>query len=177
MENVFEILIKKLLDVGFYDLLIFIIALAIFYAILKKVKVMGDAPVLNAALAFCIAFLVFGFPVIVGYSLTAPFVKFFTHSFVWILIFFVGMLVASFFYPDLPKFLAEKFTSRTILNIGIVLGIVTLLLSGMINVIFATEPSESGGIAISTDVVAIIAGMIIFIVLLIVAGTVVTSAH
>jgi hypothetical protein len=175
MENVFELLIKKLLEVGFYDLLIFIIALAIFYAILRKIKILGDSPVVNAALAFCIAFLIFGFPVIVGFSLTLPFVTFFTHSFVWILIFFIGMLIASFFYPDLPKFLAEKFTSRTMITIAALIGLATIFISGMIGVIFATPPSEGGGIEMPIDTIAITAGLIIFIILLIVAGSVARS--
>lgn len=175
MVNVFELLIQRLVEVGFYDVLIFIIALAIFYAILRKVKILGDSPIVNAALAFCIAFLIFGFPVIVGFSLTLPFVTFFTHSFVWILIFFVGMLIASFFYPELPKFLAEKFTSRSMISIALVIGLATIIISGMIGVIFATPPSEGGGIVLPMDTIAIAGGIIIFVILLIVAGSVATS--
>jgi len=173
MENVFEIIIGKLIEVGFYDLLIFIFALTIFYAILRKVKILGESPIVNAVLAFSIAFMVFGFPVIVGFSLTLPLVTFFTHSFVWILMFFFGFLIASFFYPDLPKFLAEKFTSRSMISIGIAIGISAVVISGLIAVFWATPPGE-GRIQIPLDVTITAAGVIIFVVLLIVASSVVT---
>lgn len=172
MANIFETVVRKLLEVGFYDLLIFVISLTIFYAILRKVKILGDSPVVNAALAFSIAFLIFGFPVIVGFSLTLPLVTFFTHSFVWILVFFIGFLIASFFYPDLPKFLAEKITSRSLLSIAITIGIATLVISGLVTVFWATPPGEEGGIGIPFDTVITAAGVIIFVILLIVAASV-----
>lgn len=172
MANVFETVVQKLIEVGFYDLLIFIISLTIFYAILRKVKILGESPIVNAALAFSIAFLIFGYPVIVGFSLTLPLVTFFTQSFVWILVFFIGFLIASFFYPDLPKFLAEKFTSRSMISIAIVIGLVSVIISGLIGVLWATPPGE-GGIQIPLDTTIIAAGVIIFVILLIVAASVV----
>ena len=171
MANVFETVIQKLIDVGFYDLLIFVISLTIFYAVLRKVKILGESPVVNAALAFSIAFLIFGYPVIVGFSLTLPLVTFFTQSFVWILIFFIGFLIASFFYPDLPKFLAEKFTSRSMISIAITIGLASVIISGLIAVLWATPPAE-GGIGIPFDTVITAAGVIIFVILLIVAASV-----
>lgn len=171
MENIFTTVITKLMEVGFYDLLIFVIAITLFYAMLRKVKLFGESPAVNAALAFAISFMVFGFPVIVGFSLTLPLITFFTHSFVWILMFFMGFLIASFFYPDLPKFLAEKFTSRSTLNIGIAIGISAAIISGLIAVFWAT-PSGSVGSQIQMDTVITAAGVVIFIILLIIAGSV-----
>lgn len=176
MENIFAIVINKLLEVGFYDLLIFILSLALFYALLRKVKILGESPLVNAVVAFSIAFLIFGFPVIVGFSLTLPLVTFFTHSFVWILVFFIGFIIASFFYPDLPKFLAEKFTSRSMLSIAIAVGITSVIISGLINVFWATPPRE-GIIQYPLDTTIIAAGVIIFCVLLIIAGSIATYTH
>jgi len=175
MENVFEIVIGKLIEVGFYDLLIFVLALTIFYAILRKAKILGESPVVNAVLAFSIAFMIFGFPVIVGFSLTLPLVTFFTHSFVWILMFFIGILIASFFYPDLPKFLAEKITSRSMISIGIAIGVTAVVISGLISVFWATPPGE-GRIQLPFDTVVVAAGVIIFVVLLIIAASIVTRS-
>ncbi len=175
MTNVFQEVVTRLLEVGFYDLLIFIIALAVFYAILRKVKIVGESPMVNAALAFCIAFLVFGFPVMMGFSLVLPFVTFFTQSFIWILMFFIGVLIASFFYPDLPKFLIDKFSnSKTMIMVGILIALLVLLISGLVGAIFAVAPGE-GGIAIPMDTIVIIAGVIIFVVMIIIASAVATS--
>ena len=171
MTNIFETVVQKLLEVGFYDLLIFVISLTLFYAILRKVKILGESPIVNAALAFSIAFLIFGYPVIVGFSLTLPLVTFFTQSFVWILIFFIGFLIASFFYPDLPKFLAEKFTSRSMISIAITIGVASVIISGLIGVLWATPPGE-GAVQIPFDTVITAAGVIIFVILLIVAASI-----
>ena len=173
MENVAEIVINKLLEVGFYDVLIFVIALAVLYGILDKVKFFGGSTIVNVALAFSVAFLIFGFPIILNYSLILPMAKFFMHSFLWILIFFVGMLVASFFYPDLPTFLTEKFTSRSVFYITIAIGVATAVISGLVSVLWAAPPSdESISASPPTDVVIVAAGVIIFVILLVIAGSI-----
>ena len=172
MENVFQVLVEKMLEVGMYDLFIFVIALAMFYALLKKSKVF-DSEVVNAALASSIAFLIFGFPVIMNYSLTLPFVRFFTQSFVWLLMFFFGFLSASYFYPDLPKFLAEKFTSRSMLTIGIVGGLLISITSGTIAVLWAANPVEQKiEAALPYETSSMAAAVIIFVVLIIAAGSI-----
>ena len=173
MENVFELVVNRLLEVGFYDLLIFVVALALFYGILKKTKLFEGVRLVNEILAFCIAFLIFGFPIILNYSLILPIATFFTHSFLWILIFFVGMLVASFFYPDLPKFLVEKFTSRSMLSIGIAIGLATAIISGLVAILWATPSQEVATQPkppLQTTIVA--AGVIIFVLLIIIAGSI-----
>lgn len=176
MTNIFELVIERLLEVGFYDLLIFIIALSIFYAILKKSKLF-ESPLVNAALAFSVAFLIFGFPIILNYSLVLPMAHFFTQSFLWILVFLVGFLLASFFYPDLPKFLTEKFTSRSMLSIGIAVGISIAVISGMIGILWVTPaPEEATRPIVGRETTTIAAGVIIFVILLIIAGSVALRA-
>jgi len=173
MENIFKLLIEKLLEVGFYDLLIFIIALTIFYAIFKKFKLLGESPVINGVLAFSIAFLIFGFPVILNYSLVLPMATFLTQTFLFLLVFLVGFMAASFFYPDLPKFLAEKFTSRSMLSIGITIGIAVAILSGMFNLLFITPSAEETTAPLAPrEVSTLAAGIIIFVILILVAGAV-----
>lgn len=172
MENVFQALVERLLEVGFYDLLIFVIALSMFYALLKKSKVF-DSEVVNAALASSIAFLIFGFPVIMNYSITLPLVKFFTQSFVWLLMFFFGFLMASYFYPDLPKFLGEAFKSRSMLTVGIVGGLMIAITSGTISIMWAANPLEESiepGMPWETSSMS--AAIIIFVVFIIAAGSI-----
>ena len=174
MENVFEIVITKLLEVGFYDLLIFVCSLTMFYAILKKYKLLGDSPSINAVLAFIMAFMVFGYPVIVGFSLTLPLVKFFTQSLLWVMLFFMGVLISSVFYPDLPKLLIKKFTSRTAIWAGVFFTIVSMIVSGWASVLWMSPVTE-GNIVIPFDLSITAAGLIVFIIILLIGASVVVS--
>lgn len=170
MVSPFEIAIKKLVEVGFYDILLFVLSLAIFYAILRKSKILGESPLINAVISFVAAFLVFGYPVLIGFSLTMPLTMFFTQSFVWILIFVIGFVLASMFYPDMPKMLAEQFTKRTTLYVMLALGITIILMSTLISVFWTYPPAAPGAPTPSTDVIILAAGVIIFIVLIIIAA-------
>jgi hypothetical protein len=177
MTNVFEIIAQKLIDLGVYDFLFpFIITSAIFYGLLKKTKILGESVTINGVLALSIAFLIFGFPKLIGVTLASPFSRFFTGVTVWILIIGTGVLLAGFFYPDLLKFLAEAFTRRTALIVMIVIGISLFITSGFITVFTGgwtpTAPGAPGP-GISTDVIILAAAIIIFIVLLIIAGAIV----
>jgi hypothetical protein len=174
MASPIEEIIRKMLEVGFFDIIIFVISAAIFYAILKKFKLLGESPLINGAIAAGIAFLIFGYPVIVGFSLTLPLTTFFAHSFVWILTFFMAFMLASFFYPDLPKFLAEKFTSRSMISIAIVIGIVIALLSGLAGVLLQS-PAKPGTPQTPLNVTTTIGAVLLFVIILIVAGSMATG--
>jgi hypothetical protein len=172
MVNVFEVVVRRLIEVGFYDFLIFLLALGFFYAIVKKGKVFGESPLAIGLIAFAAAFLVFGYPVILGISLVTPLVTFFAQSFLWIIIFFVAFLIASMFYPDLPAFLKEHFTSRSMVTYGIAIGIATAVLSGMVTLIWTAPTGEDAtGPQAEQDVGIIAGGIIIFVILLIIAGS------
>jgi len=174
MVNVFEIVIKKSLELGFYDLLIFIFALTLFYALLKKFKILGESPTINAIIAFIMAFFIFGYPVLVGYSLTMPLTKFFTSSMLYILLFFMGILISSFFYPDLPKFLSKTFTSRTFMWIAGFFVILSIVMSGLLNVLWESAAVE-GGVQVSSDLSFIAAGIIVFLLVVLIAASVAVS--
>jgi hypothetical protein len=169
MVNVFEELITKLLEVGFYDFLIFMIALAMFYSLLKKVKLF-ESQIVTSVMAFCIAFLIFGYPVLLNFSLVIPMVRFFTQSFLFILVFFVATLIATFFYPDLPKFLTESFTSRGTFTVMIAIGITLAILSGGISLIWISGPAT--GPTAPAEISTVASGTIVFVILLIVAGSI-----
>jgi quinol-cytochrome oxidoreductase complex cytochrome b subunit len=172
--NPFEIVINKMISLGFYTYLFpFIITVAIFYALLKKSKVFGESIVINAVVALSIALLVFGFPVIAGVSLASPLSIFFTQATVWILIFVIGILLASFFYPELTKMLLETFKRRTVLMLMLVIGVVLFITSGLLSVFtygLAPKPGAGGAPGTPLDVIYITVALMIFIVLIIVAA-------
>ena len=174
-ENVFALVINKLLATGFYDLLLFVFSLALFYALLKKSKILGESNVVNGLIAFVGAFLVFGYPVLVGISLTLPLTAFFTQAIVWILIVVMGLILASLFYPDLPKMLAEQFTKRTTLYAMIAIGISILVTSTLVSTLWqgtGQAPTEGPGIpSAPKDVTLIATGVIIFIVLILIGAS------
>jgi hypothetical protein len=169
--NPFEMIVNKLIALGFYDFLFpFIITSAIFYALLRKSKVFGESAFINAAISLSIALLIFGFPVIAGISLATPLSTFFTQATVWILIIAIGFLLASFFYPDLTKVLLETFKRRTTLMMMLAIGITLFITSGLLSVftsgLFAPR---AGAPSPPLDIILIAAGLIIFVVLIIIA--------
>lgn len=175
MENIIEIFVQKMLEAGVYDLAIFVLALAIFYALLDKFKFLGGSKTVNAVIAFCVAFLILGYPVLVGFSLTLPFSIFFSQTLLWIMLFFIGLLIASMFYPDLPSFLSEHFMdSRTMLWVGITLTIISIVVSGMIG-IFYERPATEGMIQVPPDLSVMATGIIIFLAVLLIGSATVLA--
>ena len=178
MPDLFTPLIQNLINFGVYNLFIWMLALAIMYAVLRKSKILGESPFVNGVVALIIAFFIFAFPVLTGTSLTLPAVTFFTQATVFMLVFLISFLLASFFYPDLPKLLITQFTRRTTLWALVALGITLFVTSGLVGTFWSgvtspsTEGQEGGGTTVPTDVIIIIAGVMIFIVILIIAASV-----
>ncbi|MFH1623252.1 MAG: hypothetical protein ABIA12_01915 [Candidatus Aenigmatarchaeota archaeon] len=175
MENLFTTVISKMVDVGMYDLLIFVFALALFYAVLKRAKILGESTVINGTIAFVISFFIFGYPVIVGYSLVTPFASFFTQTTVFIMVFLVAFLMASFFYPDLPEFLTKSFSSRGMLMNTIAIGIAIAVISGAVSVLWNFPKGSEGMPSVPAEVPIMTAGVVVAILLLIVASSVVVT--
>jgi len=172
MENIVYTLISKLLSFGFFDILAFILVLALLYAILRKSKILGENPVIDGVVSFGIAFMVLAFPVLTGIGLTIPLSKFFTQASVFFLIFLVGFLLASMFYPNLTEWLPKVFTSRNTLFAMIALGIALFITSGLVGVIYqaATSPT-AGGTTGPSDIYILVAGLVIFIVIIMLSAT------
>jgi len=178
MVSPFEIVIEKMIELGFYSYVFpFLISSAIFYALFRKSKILGDSVVINAVIALSIAFMVLGFPVLVGFTLESQLSLFFTQATVFILIFVIGIIIASVFYPDLPKLLTEQFTRRTTIYQMIALGIGLFVTSGLVIVFtqgIAPQP-DSTTPAASGDLVLIISGIVIFIILIMIAASTLRS--
>lgn len=180
MPSLFEPLVKWMIEQGFYSFLFpWIITSAIFYGLLRKSKVFGESPVLNGVVSISIAFLIIGFPFLSQFSLALPISTFFTQATVFLLILVIGFIFASLFYPDLSKFLLEKFTRRTTLSILIVLGIALFITSGLVGVFTygIGKPAEPGTPSPPTDVIILAAGIIIFMVIIIIAGAMVMGGE
>jgi len=176
MANIFQPIVQKLIELGFYEFFFpWLITAAIFFGLFKKSKVLGESVVLNGAVALAISFLVFGFPVIAGFSLALPISSFFTQATVIILFLVISLLLTSIFVPDMRDFLGKAFTRRTIIWEMLALGLAIFIVSTLITVFWsqAGKPvAEGAAPAPSQDIIVITAGVIIFVVLLIIASSV-----
>jgi len=145
MVSPFELVVKALVDLGFYGFVLpFIISATVFYAILRRSKALGESNIINAVLSISLAFMVFGFPVITGTALDLPMVTFFTQITVFTLIFIMAGVVASIFYPNFPEFLNREFKRRTWLFISVALSVGLLITSGLISVILSAFAPKTG---------------------------------
>jgi len=176
MVTPFETVVKMMVSLGFYDFLFpFVISAAIFYALLKRSKMLGDSVVVNAVVSLSMAFMILGFPVLAGFALGTELSVFFTQAIVFILVFVVGMIIASLFYPDLPKMLAEQFTRRTTMFEMLAVGIALFITSGLVIVFtqgLSSRPGEELARPVaSPDIVLIVSTIVIFVVLIMIAAS------
>jgi len=172
MTDVFAQIVTKLNSLGFFNFLTFILAMTLVYALLRQRKIFGDNPLINGLIAFSIAFFIFAYPVITGISLTVPLTVFFSQAFAFLLLLFVGFLIASFFYPDLPKILGDLFKSRNTLFSMIGLSLTLFVTSGLIGIIYGGitgGPSKQP--SAPPENLLLIAGLIIAVIVLLVAAS------
>lgn len=181
MVNIFEGVVKKLVEYGFYDYLFpFIITSAIFFGLFRKSKILGDSVTVSAAVALSLAFFIFGVPVIIGISLAVPLSTFFVQGTVWILIFVFAFLLASFFYPNMFEFLSKIFVRRTMLWAAIAIGVMLFITSNLLSVFTqpAMTPVEPGAPPKPPmDLIIMAAGLIIFIVLILIGASVMKTGE
>lgn len=173
MPDIFAPIIQKLMDYGFGNFLIFIVTLAIFYALIRKSKVFGESVAINGLVAFAASFMIFSFPVLMGFNLVTPLSTFWTQGFVFLLFIIFGVIAASIFYPDLPAMLMKEFTRRTTFWTMIALGVTLFVTSGLVEIFTSLQakPSTSGLPKPPIDVVTIISGVIVFVVVLMIAAS------
>jgi len=174
-QDIFQPIVSKLLGMGILNAMLLFLFAAIIYAVLRKAKIFGDSEIINGVIAFIIAFFIFIFPFVTGVSLVNPLSIFFTQSMVIIIFLIVGFIAASFFYPDMPKMLGETFTRRSTLMVMIGLAIGIFVTSGLVTTLLAAFTSPKVGIggpgSPPADVLIIGAGLILFIVVLLVASS------
>jgi hypothetical protein len=166
MANVFEAGINWMEESGFFNILIFMIALALFYTILKRVRILGESPYVNGAAALAMAFLVFGYPVVIGYSLVTPVAAMFAQFTVVLLVIGVALLIASYFHPDLQKFLADraKPEERGWIWAGAAIAVGIALLSGVAQVLW-NAPKGNAGMPAAPPELTVMAGIVIVLII------------
>jgi len=165
-QNVFSDMLESFRSSGVFDIFIFLFFFVAFYAILTKSKILGSNVGVNGVIAIVVAFLISLYSSFTGFSLVEPLSRFFTQASVILLLFIVAFLLASIFYPDLPKMLIESFKSPMILYILIPLALVLLVTSRSIWVFWAGYKAAPGP---SSDITILIGGLLIFVVILIIA--------
>ncbi len=110
MANFFEIAIGRLIELGFYNFLLpFILFVTLFYAVLRRTKILGESEAIHGIVSVTVGLFIFGVPVILGISLTQPLTIFLTQSAVAMLVFTIGLLIASFFHPNIMEDLPNIF--------------------------------------------------------------------
>lgn len=173
-QNIFEPIVKRMYELGIINAFLLFLFSAIFFAILNKSKALGESVVINAIVSFIASFLIFIAPILMGINLVKPASLFFVQSASVILFLLMGVLLASFFYPDLPKMLARQFVRRTTFFAMLGLGIALFVTSGLISTFWlGTDTSQTqGNTGVVPDVVIIAAGLIIFVVVLMVASAI-----
>lgn len=179
MVDPFTLVIQQLDQLGFYNFVFpFMITAALFYALFRKSKLLGESAVINAVVSLSIAFLILGYPVLAGISLGTQLATFFTQATVWILILVVGVVLASVFYPDISKMLLEQFTKRTTLYEMIAIAVALFVTSGLVIVFtqgLTARPEPGAPPGPPTDVILIASALIIFLVLLLIAASIFRS--
>ena len=169
MADILAPMIKEFSS-SFGSIIIFVFIFTIFYAMLRKSKMLGESALMNGAASFIVAFMVTWFSVSFM-SLTEPLSVFFAQGTALLMFVIFGIVAASLFYPDLPKVLGE-FRSRSMLWIMIIFGILLFVTSGLISVFWAQaqQPPKPGEIRPATDVIVVSAAILIFAVVLTVAS-------
>jgi hypothetical protein len=170
--DIFTPAIKWFFEIGFGNVFVFILTTAIFYAVMRKAKVLGEKEMINGVVAMIAAFMVsFWIPIYTGFSFVSSLSAFFAQSTAIFLFFMISFLAASFFYPDLAGMLTEQFRKRTTLYVMLGLGIGLLVTSTLISSFWSVSPpAKPGAAAPATDILLVSAAVIIFVVILIIAA-------
>jgi hypothetical protein len=177
MAGIIENLINNLLEKGFFDILGFALVTAIFYGLLKKTKVLGESVVINGVVSIVAGFFIFGAPVLAGYKpLIYALSAFFTQATMWLLMFLLAFLAAAFFYPNMAEWLPKVIFRRTMLWVMLGLAFGLLVMSGFISVLWETMVTPLGSPSTkepgpAQDTYILVAGLIVFVILIIIAAS------
>lgn len=171
--DIFQPAIKWFFEIGFGNVIVFILITAIFYAILRKIKLLGESEMINAVIAIIAAFLVgFWIPIYTGFSFVSSMAAFFAQSTAFLLFIIISFLLASFFYPDMVGMLTSQFQKRTTLYIMMALGLSLLIMSTLVSSFWSVFPPAKPGTSPPTDILVVTAAIIVFIVVLLIASSV-----
>jgi len=175
--NYFEIVSRKLDELGFFNYIFpFLLITALVYVLLKKSKLV-ESPVALGSISLAISFIVvFGFPLITGLKWGSFISSFMAQASVFLLIFFVGFLFSSFFYPNLVERLPEFFKRRTTLLALVGFAFVLFVTSGLVNVFTSlTKPgvqAKLGGKPFPASITMFLVAIFLLATFILLAGAI-----
>lgn len=175
MANPFDFVINRLNVLGFFQLLLFVLASAVFYGLLRKSKLFGEPDrniVVNGVVALVAAFMVWAAPTLLGINLQDATMTFFAQGISATLIVMIALMITGMFAPEgLGKVLQENLKGRflsAVLILGIIVGIAIFFASGISNIFFPPSTISSG---LNTDTITvIIIGVLMVISVLVIVG-------
>jgi hypothetical protein len=173
MANPFETVILKLKDLGFFQFFLpFIFSAAVFYGLLRKSQIFGDAKqniTINAIVSMVAAFMVWAYPIIAGINIETQMATFWTLSMIAALPIIVTLLFVGFILPpDLPKGLAERLKGRpfyALIIVFVLIGFGILVASGLFAIFLPSGIGGEGfgGFSLSDDTILTIVIVIIMV--------------
>lgn len=174
MADIFAPVMKQFFETGFGNVLVFILASALFFALLRKSKILGENIFISAIVSLIAAFLVgFWIPVFTTFSFIRTLPSFFAQSTAILLFLLVGFIAASMFYPNFSEMLMEKFKSRGTLTVFIALALALFVTSGMVSSFWTSQPQpKPGEPKPPNEILLIAAAVIIFVVILVIGSSV-----
>jgi hypothetical protein len=175
MANPFDFVILRLNQLGFFQLLLFVLTSAVFYGLLRKSKLFGEADkniVVNGVVSLVAAFMVWSAPTILGIDIQTATTTFFVQGVAASLIIMLALMITGMFAPEgLGKVLQENLKGKflvAVLIIGLIVGIGIFFASGISNLFFPASTFTAG---LSTDTITIIViGVLMIISVLVMVG-------
>lgn len=175
MTNPFDFVILRLNQLGFFQLLLFMLTSAVFYGLLRKSKLFGEPEkniIVNGIVALVAAFMVWSAPTLLGIDIVTATTTFFVQGVSATLVIMIALMITGMFAPEgLGKVLQENLKGRflaAVLVVGLIVGIGIFFASGVSNLFF---PASTFGSGISTDTITIIViGVLMVISVLVIVG-------
>jgi len=174
MANPFELVARKLGELGVYDFLLpWLITSAIIWGLLQKSKLFGEnAVVINSVLSLSVSFFVWGFIIFTGGTNVGSSLSIFFMNMIFVGVVFTFILVlGSMFFPDYTSKLKESLPTETLFWIIVVIGLVLAIVAGLINVggtiynLIRNISKISGG-----DVGLVVVSIILLLLILLIVG-------
>jgi hypothetical protein len=175
MANPFDFVIQRLNQLGFFQLLLFMLTSAVFYGLLRKSKLFGEPDkniIVNGVVALVAAFMVWSAPTLLGIDIVTATTTFFVQGISATIVVMIALMITGMFAPEgLGKVLQENLKGKflaAVLVVGIIVGIGIFFASGISNLFF---PASVFGSGLSTDTITIIViGILMVISVLVIVG-------
>jgi hypothetical protein len=175
MANTFDFVIVRLNQLGFFQLLLFVLTSAVFYGLLRKSKLFGEADrniVVNGVVALVAAFMVWSAPTLLGIDIVTSTTTFFVQGISATLVVMLALMITGMFAPEgLGKVLQENLKGRflaAVLILGLIVALGIFFASGISNIFFPASTFSTG---LSTDTITIIViGVMMIISVVVIIG-------